>query len=78
MLQEYAYVIYAKGTPLNNCFDGTVRPISRPGQHQRIVYNGHKQLHSLKFQSIALPNGLVGLFGDIINNFKLLDFKKKF
>ena len=79
MLQEYADVIYAKGAPLNNCFgfiDGTVRPISRPGQHQRIVHNGHKQLHSLKFQSIALPSGLIRLFGDIINNFKLLNFKK--
>ena len=79
ILQEYADVIYAKGAPLNNCFgfiDGTVRPISRPGQHQRIVHNGHKQLHSLKFQSIALPSGLIRLFGDIINNFKLLNFKK--
>ena len=54
---------YAKGAPLNHCFwfiDGTVRPISRPGQHQRIVYNGHKRVHSLKFQSVALPNGLIG------------------
>ena len=51
MLQEYADVIHGKGAPLNNCFgfiDGTVRPISRPGQHQRIVYNGHKRVHSLK------------------------------
>ena len=55
MLQEYADVIHAKGAPLNNCFGfiaGTVRPISRPGQHQRIVYNGHKRVHSLKFQSV--------------------------
>jgi len=40
MLQEYADVIHAKGALLNNCFgfiDGTVRPISRPGQHQGIV-----------------------------------------
>ena len=53
------------------CFgfiDGTVRPISRPGQHQRIVYNGHKRVHSLKFQSVALPNGLNGLIG--------LDFRR--
>ena len=65
MLQEYADVIHAKGVPLNNCFgfiDGTVRPISRPGQHQRIVYNGHKRVHSLKFQSVALPNGLVSSY----------------
>ena len=48
MLQEYADVIQAKGASLNNCFgfiDGTVRPISRPGQHQRIVYSGHKRAH---------------------------------
>ena len=63
MLQEYADVIHAKGAPLNNCFgffDGTARPISRPGQHQRMVYNSHKRVHSLKFQSVALPNGLIG------------------
>lgn len=69
MLQEYADVIHAKGAPLNNCFgfiDGTVRPISRPRQHQRIVYNGHKRVHSLKFQSVALPNGLIGnMYGPV-------------
>jgi len=69
MLQEYADVIHAKGAPLNDCFgfiDGTVRPISRPGQHQRIVYNGHRRVHSLKFQSVALPNGLIGnMYGPV-------------
>ena len=69
MLQEYADVIHAKGVPLENCFgfiDGTVRPIARPDQHQRIVYNGHKRVHSLKFQSVALPNGLIGnMFGPV-------------
>lgn len=69
MLQEYADVIHAKRAPLNNCFgfiDGTVGPISYPGQHQRIVYNGHKRVHSLKFQSITLPNGLIGnMYGPV-------------
>lgn len=69
MLQEYAAVIHEKGAPLDNCFgfiDGTVRPISRPGQHQRVVYNGHKRVHSLKFQSVALPNGLIGnMYGPV-------------
>ena len=69
LLQEYADVIHAKGAPLENCFgfiDGTVRPIARPNQHQRIVYNGHKRVHSLKFQSVALPNGLIGnMFGPV-------------
>ena len=69
LLQEYADVIHAKGVPLENCFgyiDGTVRPIARPDQHQRIVYNGHKRVHLLKFQSVALPNGLIGnMFGPV-------------
>ena len=56
-LQQYAETISRKGSPLNNCFGfihWTVRPISRPGNVQGIVYNGHKRVHGLKFQSIAL------------------------
>ena len=35
-----------------------------PGEYQRIVYNGYKRVHALKFQAIALPNGLIRhLFG---------------
>ena len=46
--------------------DGTVRPICRPGEMQRAVYNGHKRVHGLKFQSVALPNGLIAnLFGPV-------------
>ena len=66
-LQHYADALYRKGAALDNCFgfiDGTVRPISRPGEQQRVVYNGHKRVHALKFQSLALPNGLIGnLYG---------------
>ena len=58
-----------KGAALENCFgfvDGTVRPIARPDEHQRIMYNGHKRVHALKFQSLALPNGLIGnLYGPV-------------
>ena len=68
-LQRYALAIFQKGAALDNCFgfiDGTVRPISRPGEHQRLVYNGHKRVHALKFQSLALPNGLIGnLYGPV-------------
>ena len=68
-LQRYADSISGKGAPLDNCFgfvDGTVRPISRPGEHQRSVYNGHKRVHALKFQSLSLPNGLIGnLYGPV-------------
>ena len=67
-LASYSAAIHAKGAPLNNCFgfiDGTVRAIDRPsGQIQRACFNGHKRFHGIKFQSIALPNGLIGnLFG---------------
>jgi len=68
-LQEYAQTVSRKGTPLTNCFgfiDGTVRAISRPGQNQYIVYNGHKRVHALKFQAVAIPNGLIAnLYGPI-------------
>ena len=69
LLQTYADAIHDRGSALDNCFgfvDGTVRPISRPGVNQRAVYNGHKRVHALKFQSVALPNGLIGhLFGPV-------------
>lgn len=68
-LQQYADAIHQRGAGLKNCFgfiDGTVRPICRPGQQQRIMYNGHKRIHSLKFQSVTLPNGLIAnIFGPI-------------
>ena len=63
-LQRHANAIYNKGAPLNNCWgfvDGTVHPVSRPGQNQRAVYNGHKRVHAIKFQSVATPDGLVAL-----------------
>ncbi|CAB4017499.1 Hypothetical predicted protein [Paramuricea clavata] len=63
ILQIYADAIHNKGAPLNNCFgfvDGTVRQIARPKYHQRVMYNGHKRVHSIKFQSVVLPNGLIG------------------
>lgn len=68
-LEVYADAINKKRVPLKNCFgfvDGTVRPIGRPDEHQRIMYNGHKRVPALKFQSVALPNGMIGnLFGPV-------------
>lgn len=43
-----------------------VRPICRPGRNQRHVYNGHKRVHALKYQSVVAPNGLiVNMFGPV-------------
>ena len=63
-LQRSAHAIHAKGAPLTNCLgfiDGTCRPVSRPGHNQRVLYNGQKRVHAIKFLSVATPNGLVAL-----------------
>ena len=61
-LFQYADAIQQVGAALNNCWgfvDGT-------NENQRAIYNGHKRVHSIKFQVVALLNGLVGnLFGPI-------------
>ncbi|XP_028416427.1 uncharacterized protein LOC114540491 [Dendronephthya gigantea] len=68
-LQFYAEAISQAGAALTNCFgfiDGTVRPICRPGDNQRVVYNGHKRVHALKFQSLTIPSGIIAnLFGPV-------------
>ena len=66
-MQEYANAVHRAGAALDNCFgfmDGTVRPICRPGHEQRLVYNGHKRVHALKFQSTSLPNGIIAKLFD--------------
>lgn len=58
----YTDAISRKGAALQNCFgfiDGTIRPICRPSQEQRIMFNAHIRVHSLKFQSVTVPNGLI-------------------
>ena len=68
-LKQYSNAIYEKGAALDFCWgfvDGTVRPVCRPRENQRILYNGHKRVHAIKFQSIVTPNGLISnLFGPI-------------
>ena len=68
-LDTYARSVHSKGAALQICFgfvDGTVRPIDRPDEHQSMMYNGHKRVHAIKFQSVALPNGLIAnLYGPV-------------
>lgn len=57
-LQTFDDAITVKGALLPKCFgfiDGTVRPISRPGEQQRILCNGHKRVHALKSGSLLCP-----------------------
>ena len=61
-LEELANTIHSSGF-----VDGTIRPICRPGEHQRLVYNGHKRVHAIKFQSVVAPDGLVAnLYGPTV------------
>ena len=68
-LVDFSQSIDRKGAALDNCWgfiDGTVRPVARPGEHQRVLFNGHKRVHAIKFQSVVAPNGLiVNLFGPV-------------
>ena len=68
-LRRYANVIHEKGAAIVNCWgfiDGTVRPLCRPNKNQRFLYNGHKRIHAVKFQSVVAPNGLIAsLYGPV-------------
>jgi hypothetical protein len=68
-LRNYAEAVSDRSSPLENCWgfiDGTVRPICRPQQNQKLVFNGHKRVHGPKFQSIVIPNGLIShIYGPI-------------
>ena len=67
-LARYAEAVHRKA-PLCNVWgfiDGTVRPICRPTVGQRLVYNGHKRIHALKFQSVSTPDGIIAhLYGPV-------------
>ena len=57
-LQEHSWKIHENGAPIENCFgniDRTVKLICRPALYQIIIYNGHKCVHSIKFQFPSWP-----------------------
>lgn len=58
-LEEYVQATSHGGAAFKNCFgfiDGTVRPICRPHQNQREVYNGHNWVHG-HFNQFHCPTG---------------------
>ena len=69
-LERFAELVHRKGSPLDNCFgfvDGTVRPICRPSTvNQRLLYNGHKRVHGIKFESVVTPDGMIAnIYGPV-------------
>lgn len=60
-LAYFARIIHRKGAPLNTCWgfvDGTFEFVARPVRNQRILYNGWKRGHGLKFQTVIGPDGI--------------------
>ena len=68
-LEQYCQIIHNSGAPLQNCWgfvDGTLENTCRPGEFQRLLFNGQKRVHAVKFQSVVILNGLIAnLFGPI-------------
>lgn len=62
-LDVFAAAVKNQGAPLENCVgfvDGTIRPTCRPHRRQKVAFSGHKRQDGLKFQSVMLPNGIIG------------------
>ena len=52
----------AAGCPLTDCLgfiNGTNKAIFRPVKYQKITYGGHKRQHTLKYQGVTAPCGLL-------------------
>ena len=69
-LERFAEVVQRQGALLNNCFafvDVTVRLICTPGTvNQRLLYNGHKLVPEIKFQSVVTPDGMIAnMYGPV-------------
>ena len=61
-LAEFARAIADKGAPLDlvaALIDGTLQKNARPLNNQRIVYNGWKRIHCLKYHVVLTPDGIV-------------------
>ena len=59
-LESYCRAISNQGAALQNCFgflDETVCPICRPGRNKKVVYNGHKKVHSFDCEYVCAHRG---------------------
>ena len=61
-LAEFGTAVVAKGAPLDvvvALIDGTLQKNARPSNNQRLVYNGWKRIHCLKYHALISPDGIV-------------------
>lgn len=68
-LKEFADAVYGSGAPLSTCFgfiDGTLREVARPEINQRLLYNGWKRYHALKYHIVTSPDGMIAhIYGPV-------------
>jgi hypothetical protein len=68
-LAEYGQIVHLNGAPLDvisAMIDGTLRKNARPVKNQRILYNGWKRIHCLKYHALLAPDGIViHLYGPV-------------
>lgn len=60
-LRSYAEYVGARGrgTSVWGFVDGTLKLVCRPSRNQRRWYSGYKKRHTIKFQVITTPDGLI-------------------
>jgi hypothetical protein len=61
-LAQFGAAIAAKGAPLDvvvALIDGTLQKNARPSNNQRLIYNGWKCIHCLKYHALISPDGIV-------------------
>ncbi|KAJ3534442.1 hypothetical protein NMY22_g6924 [Coprinellus aureogranulatus] len=68
-LAEFGRAIKAKGAPMDcvvGFIDGTLQKIGRPSSNQRLLYNGWKRIHCLKYHAVISPDGIImHVFGPV-------------
>lgn len=70
-LQEFADVIEQRSGAdrIWGFLDGTLKPICRPSEDQRLYYSGHKHFHGFKYLGVITPDGLfASLYGPVVGS----------
>jgi hypothetical protein len=61
-LNSYSKALQHHGAPSHSIagfIDCTIRQTCRPSENQELAYTGYKKFHGMKFQGVAIPNGLM-------------------
>jgi hypothetical protein len=68
-LARFSRAFVEKGCPVDGItaiIDGTLKKVSRPSRNQRILFNGWKRIHCLKYHLLVTPDGIIiHIFGPV-------------